>query len=90
VNIFDNLDSLRLDPAAAMSSTVEYLAHVPVRKFPPGLGSTLPEPPEHGNDQSASLWPGSEATCGKPPGRLLADGSPGKRPSWAGAAELDG
>jgi hypothetical protein len=32
VNIFDNLDSLRLDPATAMSSTVEYLAHVPVRK----------------------------------------------------------
>jgi hypothetical protein len=31
-SIFDDLDSLRLDPAATMSSTIEYLAHVPVRK----------------------------------------------------------
>jgi hypothetical protein len=31
-NIFDDLDSLRLDPAVSLASSVEHLAHVPVRK----------------------------------------------------------
>jgi hypothetical protein len=31
-NIFDDLDSLRLDPNASLAGTIEHLAHVPVRK----------------------------------------------------------
>jgi hypothetical protein len=31
-DFFDNLDALRLDPAASLSGTVEHLGHVPVRK----------------------------------------------------------
>jgi hypothetical protein len=30
--IFDNLEALRLDPAASLAGTVEHLGHVPVRK----------------------------------------------------------
>lgn len=31
-SVFDDLDALRLDPAASLTGTVEHLGHVPVRK----------------------------------------------------------